>query len=237
MGMDMEDAEIIVVVTVISLVLIFFVFVFWALRQPHEKERHSPKDIAVLRCAEGVYFYLDPDSASRNLGVGYDKSDINQIVTMQRLPDREVDAYYEGLLPLLSVEIFDNPFTEEIDDVNFICHQFISRKGLWFNVNIGGETFGVNVYPAPRRTISTRLVSPIMSSSSIICGWTVFSTAELENEDSDLGQGEAFFALSHSLVPSLKACASFVVACRVGCHVHRLRGILPRSAIADLAGK
>ena len=204
--------------------------------------RHSPKDIAILRCAENIFYIWDEENDQKKLDQKFANSDVTHVVVIRRVCDDQVDDLNVEPLPLLHVEIAHNPYKDISDDSTEVTNlmQWISFDGIWTDSTVGGASFAIHIYPASKLNEKGNLVDHGTDSGALVCGWKVYSGsfAKLEKrfhmckiwpEEAD--------ALLNSRVPSLKNCASFAVL-----HQHRNKaekkiGVLPRCVLANMKGQ
>ena len=86
-------------------------------------------------------------------------------------------------------------------------------QGIWTDVTVGGASFTIHIYPAPKLNGEGKFDHGT-ASKALVCGWKVCSGifAKLEKRlHSCKTLPEGADALLISRVPSLKNCASFAV--------------------------
>ena len=95
--------------------------------------RHSPKDIAILRCAKNIFYVWDEENDQKKLEQKFVNSDVTHVVLIRRVCDDQVDGVNVEPLPLLHVEIAHNPFMNTSDgnaDSSFLM-QWLREDGIW----------------------------------------------------------------------------------------------------------
>ena len=202
--------------------------------------RHSPTEIAILRCASRIFFNTSAESAREKLESKLEENRANDrdIRVIRRLPDAEVAGYYDELLPLLCIgyPTKNNPVPE--DRAN-------NRKRslrMWVKA-VNGKVYQVNLFPARKHPGSSTSDGQqrLVSTTSVVCGWKLklhsSTIAEYREWRASQWLENLVDVLGHNEVLSLQVLASFAVVHQVGGNVDGLWGLLPSTVIADLKGR
>ena len=206
---------------------------------PPPPRRHSPIDIAILRSADCVFYDWDQESVKKKLDEHFRKTKSREVVIVRRLLAKEMDRVYEGPLPLLCTETVPNPRYVEEDAKN--GDQKPSKPSrIWIDFWAGGFLFTILVYPLTTCNDSGELNYLFLDSRKVVCGWEVYQGCideQLESQDIPTKDRYVVDVLPNVSVPSLKTCASFVVALQFADNLDQLFGVIPSSLIADLKGR
>ena len=202
--------------------------------------RHSPTEIAILRCSDVIFFETNAESAREQLESRLEKEGAKEIAVVRRLPDAEVAGYYDELLPLLCIDFptKNNPYSEITNNIR--------EQGVMIRMNAcGGNKYLLELFPARKRTGSLRSTSVaqqcLESTTSVVCSWKLQSiTLEAYEE------GRASDKQDKTLVPllqtrnflCLKDLASLAVLINLAReNVDGLLGIIPSTLVAYLKGQ
>ena len=199
--------------------------------------RHSPTEIAILRCANEIFFNTSAESVREKLESRLEGKGAKEIGVIRRLPDVEVAGYYDELLPLLCIDFpTKNPDPETTDDIR--------KRGIVIMVKpADGKLYKLYLLPARKQPGSSTSVGQqrLESTTSVVYGWKLelkYNTrAEFEEWRASQKPKDFVKLLIADDVLSLQVLASFVVVHQVGGNVDGLWGLLPSTVIADLKGR
>ena len=203
--------------------------------------RHSPKEIACLRCSQTTFFNISAESAREKLESRFEENGAEKIRLVRRLPDAEVAGYYDELLPLLCIDFPSqeklNPHPYRTDDIR------IRKQGMKIHgVIIDGKTYDIDLFPARKKygSPSSVLQQRLESTTSVVCGWTLKLRSReywqrLAEHPEHVNRTPLLIQRANFL--SLKDLASFAVVHQVAGNVDGLLGIIPNTVIAYLKGQ
>ena len=200
--------------------------------------RHSPTEIAILRCSNVIFFETNAESARQKLESRLEEKGAREVAVIRRLPDAEVAGLYDELLPLLCIDFptKNNPDLEGTDHMR--------KRGviLWVQA-VAGKIYPITLFPARKLPCTSTSVGQqrLESTTSVVCGWKLKLQSKTRADYKEWRASEipkhSVELLSAGNVVSLKVLASFVVVHQVGGIVDGLLGLIPSTVIADLKGR
>ena len=204
--------------------------------------RHSPADIAVLRCAPAVFFNSEDRIAIQELKKMLKNNKSSEVEIIRRLRPGEIDGSYDEPWPLLCREILRNPYGKEKGVLKPYLNRYSNFKnGVWLRVKAGKEVFRVHVFPAKKHNQSGESVRQSFFSNKVICGWRVYEDPIVKTESPvggvDISKKNKLEAICKADLPSLKNLASYAFVRQYGNDLDRFFGLIPSSLIADLKGR
>ena len=207
--------------------------------------RHSPTEIATLRCSDFIFFDTSAESARERLESRLKKKRAKEIGVIRLLPDAEVAGCYDELLPLLCIDFatHNNPNQKSTDRIR--------ERGVIVYTAIAGKVYEVKLLPARKHPGSRTSVdqqcmeSDSTTSDSVVYSWTVKLHSNTYKEHRQWSAEEqecneyhnAVRVLRHGSFVSLKDLASFAVVHQAAGNVDGLRGLIPSRVIAYLKGR
>ena len=205
--------------------------------------RHSPTEIAILRCSDVIFFETNEEIAREKLQSRLEEEGAKEIGVIRRLPDAEVAGYYDELLPLLCIYFptKNDPDPESTENIR--------KRGMTIRVDaIDGKVYQMEMFPARKHHGSRSSVGRqnLESTTSVVCGWklTLQGNTRAEYKErlakhEEPGVSVDLLNTNRSIFfdPTLKDLASFAVAHQVGGNVEGLSGIIPSTLVAYLKGQ